>query len=56
MDKKYGIWAEMVLEKSIETYRRNDLMAKIDKALDQKDYESFTKWTAELKNLEKQPS
>ncbi|MBN3555905.1 YpiB family protein [Fictibacillus nanhaiensis] len=56
MDKKYGIWAEMVLEKSIETYRKNDIMAKIDAALDQKDYDSFTKWTNELKNLEKQPS
>ncbi|MFC7370524.1 ReoY family proteolytic degradation factor [Fictibacillus iocasae] len=50
-DRKYGVWAEMVLDQSLSQFRKHSLMEKINEALDQKDEKSFQKWTMELRNL-----
>jgi uncharacterized protein YpiB (UPF0302 family) len=50
-DKKYGLWAELLLDRSLIDFRRKNLMEQIDKALDNDDYLTFKKLTNDLKNL-----
>lgn len=48
-DKKM---AEQVLQLSLTTFKRTQLMKQIDEALDRRDYESFQKLTITLNNME----
>lgn len=48
-DKKM---AEQVLQLSLTTFKRTQLMKQIDEALDRHDYESFQKLTITLNNME----
>jgi uncharacterized protein YpiB (UPF0302 family) len=50
-DKKYGLWAELVLDQSLTRFKKEKIISKIDAALDQKDELAFKKLTEELKKL-----
>lgn len=51
-DKKYGLWAELILDQSINEFKRKTILMQIDKALDEKDEASFQKLSEELNNLQ----
>lgn len=50
-DKKYGLWAELILDRSLIDFKRKKLMEQIDQALDQQDLVTFKRLTNELKEL-----
>ncbi|MGM7701670.1 ReoY family proteolytic degradation factor [Pseudalkalibacillus sp. Hm43] len=50
-DKKYGLWAEMILDQSFSHFRKKSLQTQIDEALDRKDFESFERLSKEYNKL-----
>lgn len=44
-----GLFAEMVLDESVRTFREKQLLMEIDRALDRKDEQAFIQSTTELK-------
>ncbi|MCK6257504.1 ReoY family proteolytic degradation factor [Fictibacillus sp. WQ 8-8] len=50
-DRKYGLWAELILDQSVSQFKKQKILVNIDRALDQKDEETFQQLTEELRKL-----
>lgn len=51
LDAMYSLFAEMVLEESIRTFRKEQLKKEIDHSLERGDKDAFLRLTRELKML-----